>query len=261
MDFAVDGDLDAYFPIESQTLAGDKRVLIGALLLARRVAGRYGYLEIGSFLGGSLVPFLRDPQCHSVLSVDERHRAQPDERGLAFDYGGISAATMIERLHAAGIATSKLATFDGAIDACPDDGSRFDVAFVDAEHTDEACFRDALWTLPRLRADAVLLFHDSRLVFKALRMLALYLRRAGTPFALRKVAGSDMTAFLFGAYVREDVDAFLGAAEDADAFFRWAERYRIESQVRNRVRIAGMADEHLRAATITVVDPPTVKAY
>jgi hypothetical protein len=261
MDFARDGDLATYFPVESQSVEDDKRALIGALLLARRVAGRYRYLEVGSFLGGSLAPFLMDPCCLGVLSVDERNRAQPDERGMRFDYAGISAATMIDGLHATGVDTTKLVTFDGAIDALPTDGTRYDLAFVDAEHTDEACFRDALWTRSRLASDAALLFHDTRLVFKALRLLAVHFVHAGTPFRIHKTAGSDVTAFLFGAFMRDDAATYLGPADDFDGFCSWAERYRIETQVRNRVRIEGVPDDVLRKAKLTVVDPPVVKAY
>jgi hypothetical protein len=261
MEFSTNGDLAAYFPVESQTVEADKRVLIGALLLAHHVAGRYRYLEIGSFLGGRLTPFLLDPQCSAILSVDDRHRAQPDERGLRFDYAGISAQTMIDRLRAAGLDTSKLATFDGSIDACPSDSSRYEVAFVDAEHTDEACFRDALWTLPRLAPDAIMLFHDSRLVFKALRLLAVHLRHAGRAFRIHKRADSDISAFLFGAFDGAHADACLGPSQDFDEFCRWGERYRLETQVRNRVRVEGLPDDALRNAKLTVVDPPTVKAY
>lgn len=261
MDFPIDGDLAAWFPVESQTTEGDRRALIGALLLARRVAGRYRYLEVGSFLGGSLAPFLLDPQCEAILSVDERQRAQPDERGLRFDYAGISAQQMIDGLRAKGLDTAKLATFDGPIDALPDDGTRYHLAFVDAEHTDEACFRDAVWTFPRLAPDAVLLFHDSRLVSKALRLFALHLRQAGVPLRVHKKADSDTTAFLFGACRDADVAACLGPHEDFDRFCAWAERYRLEAQLRNRVRIDGLPDDALRTAQLTIADPATVRAY
>jgi hypothetical protein len=157
-------DLSDYFPVLSQTTGPDRAFLLGAQSLVRDRRGSYSYLEIGSFLGGSLAPFLRDPHCSAILSVDERGRQQPDERGATYDYAGVTAQTMLETLHAAGLDTSKLETFDGSIDALPRQLRAFDLTFIDGEHTDEACFRDFLWVLPHLSADGVVVFHDSTLV-------------------------------------------------------------------------------------------------
>src|ERR1700690_4369966 len=86
------------FPIESQTSATDKLALLQVRNILRKTLATYDYLEIGSFLGGSLTPFLKDPQCRRILSVDERNRQQPDERGVKYDYSGITHQTMIDNL-------------------------------------------------------------------------------------------------------------------------------------------------------------------
>ncbi len=73
--------LQTEFPISSQTSEIDKRAL---LLVREAINGyldSYNYLEIGSYLGGTLVPFLRDGSCRRILSVDKRGQLQPDERG------------------------------------------------------------------------------------------------------------------------------------------------------------------------------------
>src|SRR5216683_7177427 len=125
-------DLANLFPISSQTSANDKLFLLGSMRLARKT-GSYAYLEIGSFRGGSLTPFLMDPACTTVLSIDTRGRVQPDdERGISFDYSEITTQSMLDELTRCGIGTEKLRTFDGSIDALTDNyTATFDVAFID----------------------------------------------------------------------------------------------------------------------------------
>ena len=72
-------DVAREFPINSQTSVTDRLALLQVRSLLQRTLPSYTYLEIGSFLGGSLTPFLRDPQCTRVLSIDERNRQQPPE--------------------------------------------------------------------------------------------------------------------------------------------------------------------------------------
>ena len=83
-------DLEYFFPVVSQTSSSDKLFLLGTMRLVRNT-GAYNYVEIGSFRGGSLSPFLMDPACKNILSIDDRGRVQPDERGLNFDYTGITS--------------------------------------------------------------------------------------------------------------------------------------------------------------------------
>jgi hypothetical protein len=52
---------------------------------------------------------------------------------------------MLDELHRSSISTDKLRTFDGSISELDDNYAvSFDLAFIDGEHTDEACFRDFL---------------------------------------------------------------------------------------------------------------------
>jgi hypothetical protein len=77
-------DLEYFFPIPSQT-SSRQTFLLGTMRLVRN-SRAYNYLEIGSFLGGSLTPFLMDTACKTILSIDDRGRVQPDERGINYDY-------------------------------------------------------------------------------------------------------------------------------------------------------------------------------
>ena len=133
--------LKAAFPIPSQTIVSDKLFRLGAARLMREHAGEYRYIEIGSYLGGQFLTVF-DAACKAVLSVDERGRVQPDERGINHDYTAITEYVMLDNLAAHQIPTQKLKTFDGAISALAEHhGEPFDLAFIDGEHTYEATFR------------------------------------------------------------------------------------------------------------------------
>jgi len=246
------------FPIESQTSERDKAFLLDAQRLIRDVASPYDYLEIGSFLGGSLAPFLSDPACRSILSIDERGLTLPDERGALFDYAGITTQSMLDRLHLAGLATAKLTTHDGSIDTLPVPDRLFDLAFIDGEHTDQACFRDFLWALPLMKPDAAIMFHDSSLIYKAIRLITLYLRKDGRPFVLMKKKRSEMSAVFLGNLSQRDLGEYFEAGEDCADFYAASEIAVLESNIRNRVRIGSGGE---RLLDFTVEQPKPEKAY
>jgi hypothetical protein len=205
--------------------------------LARKT-GSYAYLEIGSFRGGSLTPFLMDPACKMVLSIDDRGRVNPDERGISFDYSEITTQSMLDELTRCGIGTEKLRTFDGSIDALIDNyTAAFDVALIDGEHTDEACFRDFLWTLPLMKSDAVIIFHDSTLIYKSLKLIMIYLEKTKTTYSFFKRSDSQMSALFFGKYCNVDHVEYCGTGEDWSGFFAHAEAWMIKWQCLNRARI------------------------
>ena len=250
--------IDLLFPIESQSSVRDKEFLLATQRLIGDAAQHYDYLEIGSFLGGSLAPFLRDPACASILSIDERGKTLPDERGALFDYAGITTQSMLDRLHQAGLATAKLTTHDGPIDTLPPSDRRFDLAFIDGEHTDQACFRDFLWALPLMKPDAAVVFHDSSLIYKAIRMIGLLLRKEGRPFVFLKHDNSEMSAIFLGELGRRPLDRYFEAGEDCDAFYATSELAVLQHNIRNRVR-GGPGEERFMSFTI---DPPkSEKAY
>ena len=230
-------DLTQQFPIQSQTSARDKAFILGALEMVRESHMPFAYLEIGSFLGGSLAPFLTSADCASVLSIDDRERQQPDERGAKFDYAGITTQSMLDNLRQHGLPTSKLETHDGSIDSLPPPARKYDLAFIDGEHTDEACFRDFLWALPLMSADGVVMFHDSSLVYRALKLIRIYLRNAGRAHLFFKRRNSQMSAVLLGNPDAAKVESYLGPAEDIGEFFARAEADLLKTQVRRRVRL------------------------
>jgi predicted O-methyltransferase YrrM len=240
------------FPIESQTSPTDKSFLLASIALMKEYNQYYSYVEIGSFLGGSLTPFLMDQCCTRVLSIDERERQQPDERGENFDYAGVTHNTMIENLLRHGIKTDKLQTFDGSVDALGLLGQEFDLAFIDGEHTDFACFRDFLWVLPMMKSDSLVMFHDSTLVYKSLRLIQLYLKKMALPFRFMKKADSEMSGIFFGKFAAARLLAIFGAEEAPEAFYASAETQVISYLVANRVEVS---------FSVKVKPPRTVAAF
>lgn len=178
-------DLRLFENIESQTSDLDKRSLLACQLAVRTLKANYTYLEIGSYLGGSLQPYLVDPRCSLIYSVDKRPPVQADERGINYEYHNNSTQRMLDNLrpiYAPGL--DKLSCID-------DDGSNIDparilpkpqICFIDGEHTDEACFRDFLFCLNVLDHDGLLVFHDSPIVYNGLSHIVDYLNEQNVRF-------------------------------------------------------------------------------
>src|ERR1019366_741745 len=139
----------------------------------------YVYCEVGSYLGESLVPHLLDPMCKRVISIDPRPNSTPDGRGLHFEYNA-STRDMRKVLEAIvpRVAIGKLETFEGTLqnykfDVCPE------LVFIDAEHTNEAVFQDAITALDNLGTDGIIAFHDSNFVFDGLLNFATLVKFVG----------------------------------------------------------------------------------
>jgi hypothetical protein len=176
----------AVFQVASETTHADRRTLLQLQQIVRDWDPSYVYLEIGSHVGGTLMPHLVDPRCRAALSIDARPHSQLDERGYRYSYEKNSTARMIGTL--AGVVPAddlrKLTTFQS-------DASRLDpssinmrvrLAFIDAEHTNRAAFRDFIHTLAWLEDNAVVAFHDAPLIFDALSNIEELLRFIGRPF-------------------------------------------------------------------------------
>ena len=106
-------DLRLFEKISSQTSDGDKRSLLAIQRGLRALADGYVYLEIGSYLGGSLQPHLLDERCRHIYSIDKRPLSQPDARGINYVYQHNSTARMLENLRGVdSAAVAKIATID-----------------------------------------------------------------------------------------------------------------------------------------------------
>lgn len=233
-----DAEILGQFPIESQTSLADK----DALLKLRDwvgASGSYSYLEIGSYLGGSLVPFLGDSRCTRVLSVDDRGRQQHDERGMVFDYCGVTSSDMLARLKSSGVNVEKLLVFDGSINSYKPsiDLESYQLIFIDGEHTDRSCLRDFLCSRVVASADSIYCFHDSTVVWKAISIINTILAAQGVRFSFGKVSHSEMSVFCFGRYADVDLSTIF-SIDDPEAFYARSEALMLGENFKNRLIIS-----------------------
>lgn len=226
------GDLEI-FSIESQTLPADRQSFLDCQRIVRNLSRSYAYLEVGSHVGGTLIPYILDERCALAISIDPRPTSQPDERGRPFDYEGNSTARMVQTLagHATSAQLSKLRTFDMTAAAFSERGRRqlgLDIrpsmVLIDAEHTNRAVFRDFLSVYPCVAPDAIVTFHDSNLIFDALSNIEAFLDHAQVTyraFFLPEV----VYALAFGAAIEPAEKAFASRAFEPDGFIRDARRF------------------------------------
>src|SRR5215207_9651998 len=90
-----DLDLKLFSRIPSQSSDSDKRSLLAIQAAVRELRETYVYLEIGSYLGGRIQPYLPDDRCSKIYSIDKRPSVQEDARGLSFYYANNSTERMM----------------------------------------------------------------------------------------------------------------------------------------------------------------------
>lgn len=172
------------FGIPSASSAGDKRSFLRAQRLMRRLHAGYTYLEIGSDRGGSLLPYLYDDACARIISIDPRPTAINDERATSILYPADGEEQMLANL--SGFApVDRIKTIRADIrDASPAGLPKAQLALIDGEHTNVACFSDADRLLDFIDQDAVILFHDANLIADALQNYVRMLDRLHRPHVL-----------------------------------------------------------------------------
>jgi hypothetical protein len=218
-----------YFPIPSQTSTADKTALLSLMRLFNK---DYNYLEIGSFLGGSLTPHLLENKCKTILSIDDREKIQPDERGIDYDYREITTQMMRDRLLSHNFKIDKLETFDHSINEYKNIDKLYDIAFIDGEHTDIACYRDFLYTFKLLKQDSICIFHDSHIVYKGIQSILIYLDFNNINYKFVKISDCDVSVLFFGTTIDISTESIFNI-DNLDYFFKLSEKLRIESIVKN----------------------------
>jgi len=186
-------DLSLFAAIESQSTDNDRRSLLACQLAMRAIRGDYVYLEIGSHLGGSLQPYVRDPRCRRIFSIDKRPQSQPDERGVDFAYEGNSTDRMLDglrRVSPQGL--DKLTCIDADASAVTPDriDPRPDLCFIDGEHTDHAAASDFDFCRRVVTADGAIVFHDASIIYRALARIVRQLEEQRAPFTAYHLADS-----------------------------------------------------------------------
>lgn len=178
-------DPSLFSTIHSQSTPRDHRSLLALHAAARKAYGTFGYLEVGSHIGGSMQAMIADPACTSIISIDPRPTVFADERGLPAEYPGNSTQRMLDHLaQVPGADLSKLRTVESTAQAvAPEDISPAPhFCFIDAEHTTVASLADARWCLKVVRPGGCIAFHDANVVFAGIDAFLAELESAGTAF-------------------------------------------------------------------------------
>jgi hypothetical protein len=160
-------DITLFRGVPVQMSGRDRVGLLALHNACREVHGTFRYLEIGSYLGGSLQVFLVDPRCVGITSIDARHGQSPELAGNLV-YRETTTAKMLEGLAAIpGADLSKLRTIDATPEDVSIDGLQADLCFVDGEHTHDAALRDARFCR-EVSPRGTIAFHDSSRVKSAI---------------------------------------------------------------------------------------------
>ncbi|HEX6125870.1 MAG TPA: class I SAM-dependent methyltransferase [Pyrinomonadaceae bacterium] len=178
-------DLRLFEKINSQSTDDDKQSFLAIQLAVRNLRPQYKYLEIGSYLGGSIQPHLMDDRCTRIYSIDKRPLQQPDARGFDYTYLNNSTERMLEKLRAvAPEKMDKITTIDGDSRSIRPSRveDKIDLCFIDGEHTDEAVLSDFKFCLEALAADGCIAFHDAQITYNGLFDCVEHLKQNGVAF-------------------------------------------------------------------------------
>ena len=228
--------IEKLFPIPSQTSVEDKIVILKIIKLINSKTNNYLYLEIGSFLGGSLTPFLIDKNCKKIISIDKRNQILDDERNEKWSYKKVSEKLMIKKLKENKFNISKLQTFNGDISEFITN-KNFDLVFIDGIHTDKNTFSDFLYSLDKIKKNSIILFHDSSVIFKAISLIDIYLKKNKYIFKIAKFRGSGITGIFFGIFSKTDLEKKIMATENFEKFYDLANENLLIQQLNNRIKI------------------------
>ena len=152
-------DTSLFDGVLAASTPGDRTSL---LLLQRcvRRSGDYVYLEIGSYLGGTIQQILVDSRCRLIYSIDKRPPIQADEMRGEGSYANNSTQRMMNGLRNAfpEARLEIITTFHS--DASDLDPAQFipkpDFCFIDGEHTNRAVVSDFSFCLAVCTSDSII---------------------------------------------------------------------------------------------------------
>jgi hypothetical protein len=185
--------------VPTQSTAKDRRSWLAVQRAVRAASDSFVYLEIGSYLGGSLQQYVQDPKCSRIYSIDNRTR---DGR-----HAENSEELMLGNLRSvAPSGAGKLVCF--SVDACRIGPCEIDeppdICFIDGEHTDRAVFSDFAFCLGVCAPDATIVFHDAGITRGGIRKCLRSLKRSGLAFVAYKLPGDTFVVALWGSPVGVD---------------------------------------------------------
>lgn len=202
-------DLTLFDGIPSLSSPEDRRALLAVQRTTARKHSQYTYLEIGSYLGGSLQTHVVDPRCTRIYSIDPRLNCQPDDRkpGLEISYDNNSIRRMMDLLRGLDHGDP------GKVECLAEDARNIppariahapQLAFIDGVHTQAAVFSDFQFCAKVLSKDGAVLFHDCSIVLPAILEILGDLRREGRTCLPLKFEDEVFGIFFDPELVRSD---------------------------------------------------------
>jgi hypothetical protein len=190
-------DLSLFSAIPTQSLDDDRRSWLAIQRSIR--ANGYTYLEIGSYLGGSIQQHLLDPQCSGIVSIDKRPFVAPDDRGEMIEYEQNSTELMLEKLGRIDLsARKKITTFE--CDASHIDRTKLpappDFCFIDGEHTRSAVIADFAFCFGVCAPNAAICLHDARIIHRGIADVLDFLYARNVRFRAGRLPGDTFGIFL-----------------------------------------------------------------
>lgn len=173
-------DTTLFETIPTQVYAPDKKSLLGVQRAVRRLK-QYSYLEIGSYLGGTLQTHLKDPRCKRIYSIDTRVSVQKDQTGVSQTFFNNTTKNMLANLRQVSLSLSKIRCFES--DASEINRKKItqhpDICYIDGNHNYDAVLSDFSFCREVSRDSGVIIFHDSPLVFRGIQMAKRTLDKEG----------------------------------------------------------------------------------
>jgi hypothetical protein len=184
-------DLKLFEKVESLLTNNDKQSLLACQKGVRELLPEYTYLEIGSYMGGSLQPHVQDEHCRKIYSIDKRPPIAPDVSGFDRKYKGNSTEAMLENLRQVSVeGAEKIVCIDG--DVSEIDPAKIaekpQLCFIDGEHTDEAAMRDFNFCFKVMADNGAIMFHDSAIIYNSLWQIIDIVKQKGLQFRAYNIA-------------------------------------------------------------------------
>ncbi len=202
-------DLSLFNAISSLTRDGCRKSLLAVQRATARLHNDYSYLEIGSYLGGTIQPHLVDDRCKRIYSIDLRPSQTPDDRlpGLLKSYDDNSTERMLYLLGNIGYGDiEKIECFE--LDASKVDPARIasnpQMIFIDGEHTKSAVLSDFQFCSKVISEQGTILFHDFGLIYPAIFEICNMLDKQHHTYLAMYLEGSVFAIFFDPDLVHTD---------------------------------------------------------
>jgi hypothetical protein len=234
-------DITVFDTVPSQTKPGERCSLLALQRAVARAHDPYVYLEIGSYMGGSLQPHVLDPRCIRIHSIDPRPDAAADDRAPGFikKFSGNTTARMLDNLRQVEPgAAQHITTYESDAKAIDPSSirERPHLAFIDGEHTREAVLSDFDFCRRVIHEKGIIAFHDFYIVAPAVMEICDRLQREGHPHVAARLEGSVFAIFLDPALADGDDHLRKTIAANASWWSAFRRRHRLKQLVPRPLR-------------------------